>query len=376
MNILDIPSELIAWIGEELAIQDLARFLLVCRKLTSFLTPRLYKLGVQDVGEVTALQWAAERGHASLAERAILAGAEIDKPDPQQSDRTPLHSAAKNNHRDVIRILVKNKASISARDSTRKTPLHYAAMCKGAEATIELLNAGADMLCEDVRMNTPPFLAARRGVVASMRVFVDAGFDLTTQGREGRTVLHKALGRKWMMGYLLGRTEAKMVVNVHTSDGSTPLHWERNSKIVKLLLRYGADIEAKDSRADTPAHKTASVRNTHCMRALIDAGFDFNTGGRCGRTVLHSAVRDRNMVMLEYLLLHAGGRSIINAHDFDGLTPLALALEFYLWGGQALVDLVDLLVQYGSDLELKDPRGVRLADRVQAIRERVTREGQ
>ena len=373
MNVLDLPNELIALIGEELAIEDLAQFLLACRRLKSLLMPRLYKLGLQDVGEVTALQWATERGHASLAERAILAGAEIDKPDPQQLYRTPLHSAAKNNHRDVIRILIKNRATISALDSIRKTPLHLAAMCNGAEATIELLNAGADMLCEDVLKNTPPFLAARRGVVASMKAFVDAGFDLTTPGHQGRTILHEAIGRKWMMGYLLGRTEAKTVVNVQNFDGATPLHWEWDSKIVKLLLRHGADITVKDNREDTPAHKIASSRNTHCMRALIDAGFDFNTRGGFGRTVLHSAVRDRNTAVLEYLLLHAGGRSIINAQDIDELTPLALAFKIHWRGGQ---ELVDLLVQYGSDLEMKDPKGVRLADKVHEMRgERVLTAG-
>ena len=287
MNILDNPNELIALIGEELAIKDLARFLLACRRLKFLLTPRLYKLGLQDLGETTALQWAAEHGHASLAERAILAGAEIDKPDPWIFDRTPLHWAAENNHRDLIRILIKNKATTSVLDSNRRTPLHYAAMCKGAKATTELLNAGADMRCEDISMNSPPFLAAKSGVVASMRAFVDAGFDITTQGYQGRTVLHRAVGRKWMMGYLLGRTEAKAVVNVKTSNGETPLHLERKSKIVKLLLRYGADIEVKDNLGDTPVHKITRFTNTHLLRALIDAGFDFNTRGRFG----HSASR-------------------------------------------------------------------------------------
>ena len=376
MNILDIPNELIVLIGEELAIKDLAKFFLACRRLKFLLTPRLYKLGLQDVGEITALQWAAGRGHASLAERAILAGAEIDKPDPQQSDQTPLHSAAKNNHHDVVRILIKNKATISALDSNRRTPLHYAATCEGEEATIELLNAGADMRCEDVLGNTPPFLAARDGVVASMRAFVDAGFGLTTPGDRGQTILHGAIGRRRMMGYLLGRTEAKTVVNLQTFDGATPMHWEWDSQNVKLLLHYGADIELKDRKGDTPAHKIAGSRNTCSMRALLDAGFNFNTRGRCGRTVLHSAVRNHEPVMLEYLLLHARRMGIIDAQDSDGRTPLDLAIrEFRLWGLPSTLAQVNLLVHYGSDLELKDSRGARLADIVQEIREKETRRG-
>ena len=126
MGILGIPNELLLLIGEYLSIRDLYHFLLTCRRLNSILNRRLHKLGLQDIGKQTALQWAAERGHASLVERAISGGAEIDKPDRGQSRRRPLHSAARNNHLGVVRILVKNKARISIRDSHGMTPLHYA----------------------------------------------------------------------------------------------------------------------------------------------------------------------------------------------------------------------------------------------------------
>ena len=194
-------------------------------------------------------------------------------------------------------------------------------------------------------MNTPPFFAARSGVATSMRAFVDAGFDHTSQGYQGR---------KWVMGYLLGRTEAKEVVNVQTSNGETPLHWEQNPKIVELLLRYGANIEVRNNRGNTPAHQIAISSKILCMGALIDAGFDFNTRGRFGRTVLHSAVWDHNPVMLEYLLLHGRGSGIIDALDSDGRTPLAVAIQHFLfWGSSLTLAVVNLLVHYGSDLELQ-----------------------
>ena len=168
------------------------------------------------------------------------------------------------------------------------------------------------------------------------------------------------------------RTEAKAVVNVQTSYGETPLHWERKSKIVKLLLRYGAEIEVKDNLGDTPVLKITRFTNTHFLRALIDAGFDFNTRGRFGHTVLHSAVLHRNAVALEYLLLRAGGKSIINAQDSRGLTPLGLAIDNFRWRGSQPTEkpviqaLVNLLVQYGSDLEVKNFRG-RFTHTVQQI---------
>ena len=175
MGILGIPNELLLLIGEYLSIRDLFHFLSTCRRLNSILNRRLHKLGLQDIGKQTALQWAAERGHASLAERAILGGAEIDKPDLRENGRTPFHSAARNNHLDVVRILVKNKAKISIRDTNGMTPLHYAALCKGVEATIGLPGKGVDM----ARTNA-----------------TNAGFDLAIRGNyDGQTILHEAVGR-------------------------------------------------------------------------------------------------------------------------------------------------------------------------------------
>ena len=176
-NILDIPNELLLDVGRYLSIKDLACTRKTCHHLSRLLAQPHYKLGLkQDFGELTALQWAAERGHASLAEQAILSGAKIDEPNEKRSGRTSLHSAAKSNHPDVIRILLKHGARISVHDSDRETPLHYAAICKGAEGAMVLLGEGADMMCKDKFGNSPAFLAARKGGVPCMEAFIAAGF--------------------------------------------------------------------------------------------------------------------------------------------------------------------------------------------------------
>lgn len=353
MGILGIPNELLLLIGENLSIKDLYHLLLACRQLSSVLIEQLRKLGLQDVGQLTALQWAAERGHAPLAELAIPSGAEIDKPDPGQSGRTPLHSAAKNNHANIIRILVMNKASISAHDSDSMTPLHYAALCEGAEATKALLEEGADMTRMNSAMLLPPLLAAEGGSVDSMMAFVDAGFDLATRGHDGQTVLHKAAGRELMMRYLLSQPETKMSVNAQDLRGRTPLHLEKNATNIKLLLRHGAAMEMVDRCGDTAGHIAAATLDLPCVKAFVDAGFDVKASRRKGWTVIHAAVFNRNPHVLEYLL-RAGGRSIINAKDSEGHTALRSLLDLS-WG--AFVERPDaysLLVRYGASLGRED----------------------
>ena len=79
MRILDFPNELLLMVGENLIIGDLSRFRSTSRKLWLVLTPCYQKLCLEDVGNLTALQWAVLRGHVELIELAILNGADIDK---------------------------------------------------------------------------------------------------------------------------------------------------------------------------------------------------------------------------------------------------------------------------------------------------------
>ena len=229
-NILDMPNELLLDLGRYLSIMDLASARKTCHHLSRLLTQSHYKLGLkQDFGELTALQWAAARGHATLAEQAIFSGAKIDKPNKKRSGRTSLHLAAESNHLDVIRILLTHGARLSAKDSARKTPVHYTTMCEGAEGTMVLLEQGVDMMCQDKFGDSPAFLAARKGGIACMEALIAAGFDLNTRGRNGQTIRYAAVfGRRTMLRYLLEQKEMKMAVNVADAKGATPLHSVRD----------------------------------------------------------------------------------------------------------------------------------------------------
>ena len=244
MGIHNIPIELLLLMVEKLCIKDLSHFLLTCRRLWSLLTPYFHEIGVQDIGNLTALHWAAQHGHATLAEIAIKSGADIDKPSQDQSGRAPMHLAAMNNHPAIIRLLVKNHANISARDNSHCTPLHYATMCEpGVETIRVLLELGAEMMCGNEFVDAPPFFAAQCGSVSCMKVFVDRGFDLTTRGLEGKNILHHAFTRnvrQEMVSYLLAKEEVKPLIKVRDSRGIAPLPNTGHTKYLMLQVYLGA----------------------------------------------------------------------------------------------------------------------------------------
>ena len=339
METLNLPPELLLMVAENLSIRDHSMFRSTSYHLWCVLNPLFKMRCLQDVGNLTALQWAAVCGHAELIKLAIRNGAEIDKPLRGQFEATTLKMEGRPNWRcDTSNSSFANdSATTEAKDSIIRTPLFLAA-CSGRVEAIELLlTLGASMQCYGGMM-TPAHIAARRGDVDCMKAFIRANFDINARGSEDKTILHQAIpGGVEMMMYILQLEGGKKLANARTSDGSTPLHYAMRANEVanpqkrlkvELLLQHGADIYARDNRGNTPAHLAAHWGRVDCLRVLITAGFDLSTRGDAGETILHCAVRGGKEI-LKYLLEQEQGRRIIDVGDAHGSTPVHHALQSY-----------------------------------------------
>ena len=354
MKFLHFPTELVLSVAEVLTIEDLSNLLLTCNKLALLLTPHLYNRVVRD--KLPPLHWAAEHGLELLAELAILNGADIDKGE-EYTRRTPLHLAAYYNRPAAIRILFKHGASLAAVDIDRMTPLHLAASLGKLEAIRELLLVELSAGIGDW-MVTPATCVASKGNVACMKAFIDAGFDVNTRDSDGRTVFHWVffgwVKNLEMLEYLLAQEGARAAIYAQDVDRITALHLaviEYRAEHVRLLLRYGADMEVVDSEGSSPADRAASEGSVECMEALIEGGFEFTKKGQQGKTILHEAISN-DVDMVEYLLGQDGAQMIINAQNSEGLTPLHLAVGIPFKAGN-----IRLLLRHGANMEVKDSEG-------------------
>ena len=305
-----MPNELLLLLGENLSIPDLYNFLSTCCRISTLLTLRLHNLVVQDKGGMGVLMWAVKHGHGPLAELAISLGADIHRrycDDEEKIEegvtyygpRNPLDWAAFYGHSNVIHILFKHGARVDDEVSSWETPgsLHMAAVHGRSEAARVLLELGADMEIVNKQQEMPAHLAAR-GSISCLQAFIDAGFDLNTEGPYYVTVLHIAANYASieMVEYILEKEEMKMAINDQDCEGHTPLHLAiRNSEIVKLLLSYGANIGVQDEYGRTLAHSAAcgGIRGLgpESLRTLIDAGSDLSIRANNGQTVLHYVLR-------------------------------------------------------------------------------------
>lgn len=362
MGINTIPQELLLLIAENLPTKDLCGIRCTCHGLSHLLTPLFHKICLRDRGKLTALQWAAKHGHESLAELAILEGADVNQTTRSRERYTALHLAARSRkpNCNIIRTLVKHGARIDARDSYNTTPLLEAVSSRKGQALEAMLSMGASSVSND-ELGKLAHSAARNGDVRCLRALGVAGADYSSVDL-GQPILHSALyfhGKGEVVEYILGQEGGRKVVNATDQYGATALHRLMSSKylerrsgrrILELLLECGADIWAKNSDGNMPAHILAISEDVGLMAELMRVSFDINTKGREGNTVLHVAIRGTG-VMMKYLLELAAGQSILNAQNSKGRTPLHLAVS------HGIREAVELLLKHGADIGVKDNDG-------------------
>ncbi len=164
----------------------------------------------------------------------------------------------------------------------------------------------------------------------------------------------------------IGRTEKILRshpdrVNERDPKGDTLLHIAARAgdqQVVNVLLQYGADVEATNSRGETPIEvasyegyasvmrtllaKHAKLRDPRMLlrraawsghvevaQLLLERGTEINVKAETQRgeersTPLHAAVAANRPDMVEFLLIHGADA---NASDSTGRTPLHIAAE-------------------------------------------------
>lgn len=136
------------------------------------------------------------------------------------------------------------------------------------------------------------------------------------------------------------------VMFAHNVDGWTVLHlaaYFGHPELCKALLNAGAPVDVLSGNAmqNTPLHAAVAGNRLPCARVLLDYGADVNARQHGGWTALHGAAQAGNRDLVE-LLLAAGADP--GARAENNQSPLDLAL---MKGHQ---DVVSLLEQRGATL--------------------------
>ena len=217
---------------------------------------------------VTPLGLAIDNGNTAMVALLLKAGADANHLEP--TGESPLMRAAEVGVLQVVQALLKHGAVVDAReDNYGQTALMFAARAGHADVVSALLARGANPNAATTVGATPAFVAPN-----SVPGF---GFGL---------------------GILRGGVPADRGRREPTPGGMTPLLYAaRHDRIdvARLLVKAGADVNAKEANGIWPLLMAISNDNTAAAQLLLEHGSAVNGQDWYGRSPLWEAVNVRNL---------------------------------------------------------------------------------
>jgi len=253
------------------------------------------------------------KGDVQAVKLFVAAGMDPNAKD--DDNNTALMNAIAEHRIDVVNVLLGAKADVNEKNGGGATALDWAAARGQLDTVRLLLDKGANQNA----VNEAVVAAAQAGHADIVRVLLDKGAKAHEVG--ARALLAAA--------------------------GSTVVGAEdRNlSETVRLLLRLGVDVNAKDNEGWTALLMAADQDRTSVAQALLEGGADVNARCACpgylsgGWTALMIAARDGHVGMVKMLVAN---RADVAIRNNGGETALTVA------NGHPDPEIVRMLRTHGS----------------------------
>ena len=298
----------------------------------------------------TPLHKAAEDGNIEIAKFLISQGADLDAvPNGYginlEQIKTPLLIAVQKDNKDMVSLLIKNKANAYIKYGGLSWALHHA---KSKEVAKMLIENGAKINSKDYYKNTPLNKAAEKGHLEVVKLLISRGAYIDNKNSQGFTPLHIAA----YQGYTeIAEILIRKGANIRELNKlkQTPLHLSKALEISQLLINAGADINLKDSEGNIPLYHAVKNEKFEIVKLLVLKGSRINESNIGGVTPLHVSLRPNEKRMTKFLLSNGANA---NAKDYYGQTPLHYAVEHSSIIGSDYY--VKLLVENGADVNAMD----------------------
>jgi ankyrin repeat protein len=192
---------------------------------------------------------------------------------------------------------------------------------------------------------------------------IENGYNIDCQDKEGYTALHYAVinNKVDIAEYLLKK---RCDVNIKNSYGLLPLYYaleNDNLQIIKMLISYGSKTIFGNWFLSNNRSALYYAKSLSALSYLHKAGLDINYGCNKTETALHSAVKQHNFEMVNYLIKNG---AIIDCKWGNEVTPLRNICTIDVVKGKEKerLRIIELLIKNGANVNNKNHSGYSILD--------------
>ncbi|KAF9189434.1 hypothetical protein BGZ51_009610 [Haplosporangium sp. Z 767] len=198
---------------------------------------------------------------------------------------TPILVAARSrNALETIKVLVRHGAALDRGDHNGTTVLHF--ICEQYSNPLEtvqfLIRSGADCNSRDAKKRTPLMALLQNSRIVSTKVLLETMRALLKYGAQTKTMDHQ-----------FQRTPLHYAI----------LHCKEPAPVMELLLKKGAEVNARDWRKSTPLHVVLEkMDNEEIVQMLLLYGADPGLKNGSKRNALGVAAENLRVMSAWFLL--------------------------------------------------------------------------